>query len=70
MPPGLGAAAEPEAPPAAGPKEDLLSALGNLGYGRHEIERVVDRVLREGVADVRFEDLLRQALQLVSGGGR
>lgn len=70
MPPGMGAAAEPEAPAPGGPKEDLLSALANLGYGRHEVERVVDRALREDGGGGRFEDLLRRALQIVSGGGR
>ena len=70
MPPGFGAEAEPAAPVPAGPKEDLLSALGNLGYGRHEVERVVDRALRDDGGGGRFEDLLRRALQIVSGGGR
>ena len=70
MPPGFGAEAEREEPVPAGPKEDLLSALGNLGYGRHEVERVVDRALRDDGGQGRFEDLLRRALQIVSGGGR
>ena len=58
-----------EAPAAATPKEDLLSALAHLGYSRGEAERGVDRALREDGAG-RFEDLLRRALQIVSGGGR
>lgn len=65
MPP---AAAE-EAPLAPGPgrpKEDLLSALVNLGYSRGEVERGVDRALREDGSG-RFEDLLRRALQIVAG---
>lgn len=55
--------------PAAGgltPKEDLLSALANLGYSRGEAERGVERALRDN-GDGRFEDLLRRALQVVSG---
>jgi holliday junction DNA helicase RuvA len=63
------AAAADEAPaarPAAGPKEDLLSALVNLGYSRGEVERGVDRALHEDGAG-RFEDLLRRALQIVAG---
>jgi holliday junction DNA helicase RuvA len=48
------------------PKEDLLSALANLGYSRGEAERGVDRALREDGTG-RFEDLLRRALQAVSG---
>ena len=50
----------------ASPKDDLLSALANLGYSRPEVERAVDRALAEGGAG-RFEDLLRRALQLVAG---
>jgi holliday junction DNA helicase RuvA len=63
------AAPEAEAAPAAAPgtpKEDLLSALANLGYSRGEAERGVDRALRED-GDGRFEDLLRRALQIVAG---
>ena len=53
-------------PGAGTPKEDLLSALANLGYSRGEAERGVDRALRDDGAG-RFEDLLRRALQVVSG---
>lgn len=63
------AAPEQEAAPAPGPdtpKEDLLSALANLGYSRGEAERGVDRALREAPRG-RFEDLLRRALQTVAG---
>ena len=48
------------------PKEDLLSALANLGYSRGEAERGVERALRDDGAG-RFEDLLRRALQVMSG---
>ena len=48
------------------PKEDLLSALANLGYSRGEAERGVDRALRDDGTG-RFEDLLRRALQVVAG---
>jgi holliday junction DNA helicase RuvA len=58
--PGL-AAAE-----GLGPKEDLLSALANLGYSRAEAERGIERALRDDGSG-RFEDLLRRALQAVSG---
>jgi len=63
------AAAADEAPAAraaGGPKEDLLSALVNLGYSRGEVERGVDRALQEDGSG-RFEDLLRRALQIVAG---
>lgn len=56
------AGAPAEAPHSA--KEDLLSALGNLGYSRHEAEKGVDRALREGPQES-FEDLLRRSLQLI-----
>ena len=48
----------------ATPKEDLLSALGNLGYSRNEAEKGVDRALRDGSQES-FEDLLRRSLQLI-----
>ena len=64
------AAPAEDAAPSAAPsssKEDLLSALGNLGYSRAEAERGVDRALREDGDEARFEDLLRRALQIVAG---
>jgi Holliday junction DNA helicase RuvA len=57
---------EAEAPPPSATKDDLLSALSNLGYSRPEAERAADRALRDG-ADGRFEDLLRRTLQILSG---
>lgn len=67
MPAMLAGEREAAAPSAAAsPKDDLLSALANLGYSRPEVERAVDRALAEGGAG-RFEDLLRRALQLVAG---
>jgi Holliday junction DNA helicase RuvA len=55
----------PQAPASGRPKEDLLSALVNLGYSRGEVERGVDRALQEDGTG-RFEDLLRRALQIVA----
>jgi Holliday junction DNA helicase RuvA len=46
-------------------KEDLLSALANLGYSRGEAEKGVERALRDGPG--RLEDLLRRALRVLSG---
>ena len=67
MPATLAGETEAAAPiTPASPKDDLLSALANLGYSRPEVERAVDRALAEGGAG-RFEDLLRRALQLVAG---
>ncbi len=42
--------------------DDVVSALGNLGYSRQETEKVVDRVIRNLGDTARFEDVLRQAL--------
>jgi holliday junction DNA helicase RuvA len=58
--------AEPEITVPVSAKDDLLSALANLGYSRAEAERAVDRVLRDGGSD-RFDDLLRQSLRALSG---
>lgn len=64
---GLAGAEAPGAPPAeADRKEDLLSALANLGYSRAEGQRGVERALRED-PEGRFEDLLRRSLQVLSG---
>ena len=64
------AVTEPPTPLAAestgGVKEDLLSALANLGYSRGEMERGVDRALKDE-PDGRFEDLLRRSLRVLSG---
>jgi Holliday junction DNA helicase RuvA len=65
MPPPAPDEAEGTAAPR-GLKEDLLSALANLGYSRPEAERGVDRALKED-AGGRFEDLLRRALRVLSG---
>ena len=58
-----------ETTPSPGPaplKDDLVSALANLGYSRAEAEKGVDRALRED-AGGRFEDLLRRSLRVLSG---
>jgi len=58
---------EPAGPAPTGKMEhDLLSALANLGYSRPEARRGVERALREE-PEGRFEDLLRRALQALSG---
>jgi holliday junction DNA helicase RuvA len=66
LPASEGAAAA-ELPAATGSmKDDLLSALANLGYSHPEAERGVDRALRGAGAEP-FEDLLRRTLQILSG---
>jgi holliday junction DNA helicase RuvA len=46
-------------------REDLVSALVNLGYHRQAIEKVLDKLLTSK-SDARFEDVLRAALKDLS----
>jgi len=46
-------------------REDLVSALGNLGYHRQAIEKVLDKLLSSKSA-AKFEDVLRAALKDLS----
>jgi Holliday junction DNA helicase RuvA len=55
------AAAEPAGPPSV--REDLVSALVNLGYHRPLVEKAADRVLGPGRERPSFEAALRQALK-------
>ena len=50
-------------------REDLVSALANLGYHRQAIEKVIDKLLAGNAAakaTARFEDVLRAALKDLS----
>jgi Holliday junction DNA helicase RuvA len=47
-------------------RDDLLSALGNLGYQRASVEKTVDKVLRAEPGPS-FEDALRAALKALVG---
>jgi Holliday junction DNA helicase RuvA len=61
------AAGERGSAPSSSPlKDDLLSALANLGYGRSEAEKGVDRAIKDEPQG-RFEDLLRRSLRVLSG---
>jgi Holliday junction DNA helicase RuvA len=44
-------------------KEDLISALTNLGFKRREVEKIVDECLRTFSLDVGFDKLLRESLK-------
>ena len=46
-------------------REDLVSALSNLGYHRQAIDKVLDKLLATK-SDARFEDVLRAALKDLS----
>jgi Holliday junction DNA helicase RuvA len=53
------------ASPAGGVRDDLLSALTNLGYQRHAVEKTIDRIVaRADSSD--FEVLLRAVLREMS----
>jgi Holliday junction resolvasome RuvABC DNA-binding subunit len=43
-------------------RDDLVSALANLGYHQQAIDKVLDKVPTDGEA-VKFEDALRAALR-------
>jgi Holliday junction DNA helicase RuvA len=53
------------ASPADSLREDLVSALANLGYHRQAIDKVLDR-LQAGKSDAPFETVLRAALKDLS----
>lgn len=46
-------------------RDDLISALANLGYHRQNIDKALDRLLT-GTDEPRFEDVLRAALKDLS----
>jgi Holliday junction DNA helicase RuvA len=54
------------AAPAAGVREDVLSALSNLGYQRGVAEAAVNKVLR-GQGERDFEAVLRLVLKALAG---
>jgi Holliday junction resolvasome RuvABC DNA-binding subunit len=60
---GAPTADQPE--PASGVRDDVLSALTNLGYQRHGVEKTVDAVLRR-TESPEFEPLLREILRELS----
>ncbi len=44
-------------------REDLISALMNLGFKRKEVERIVDDTLRSYTEEAGFEQILRESLK-------
>jgi Holliday junction DNA helicase RuvA len=54
------------APGAGDVRDNVLSALTNLGYQRSAVEKTVDAVLRK-IESREFEPLLREALKSLSG---
>ena len=51
--------------PSGGVRDDLLSALANLGYQRHTVEKTVDAMIRRTETPA-FEPLLREVLREMS----
>ncbi len=47
-------------------KEDLISALLNLGFRRKEVERIVDETIGAQGTEAEFEKLLRECLKRLS----
>jgi Holliday junction DNA helicase RuvA len=47
-------------------REDLISALTNLGYHRNLAERAVKSILDKAAPDASFEMLLKDSLQMIS----
>jgi Holliday junction DNA helicase RuvA len=69
LPKAIEAAGAAAVPPSAedAMREDLVSALSNLGYHRQAVDKVLDNVL--GDDDTRkFEEILRAALKELSRG--
>jgi Holliday junction DNA helicase RuvA len=44
-------------------RDDLLSALINMGFKRKEVEKIVDATIREFKDEAEFEALLRESLR-------
>jgi Holliday junction DNA helicase RuvA len=65
LPEGLVAGAAPELRPEDGLRQDVLSALMNLGYHRPLAERAVDRAMKNG-GETNFERTLKQALREIA----
>jgi len=63
--PAVAADAPPAAPSASALKDDVLSALANLGYTRAHADRALERALAQD-PDARFEDLLRLTLRVLA----
>lgn len=65
MPEDVGAPALAASEEPGGVRSDILSALTNLGYQRHAVEKTVDAVIRRA-PEPEFEPLLREVLREMS----
>ena len=62
LPPGLEDTAAPVAQTGEAMREDVISALVNLGYQRPQAEKAVNAVLKQ-TPDAKFETVLKSALR-------
>ena len=69
LPEGVEADQAAAAPAGDSVKDDVLSALVNLGYQRAAVEKTVEKVTRRSTADD-FEPLLREVLKELARLGR
>jgi Holliday junction DNA helicase RuvA len=53
---------------ASSTRDDVVSALVNLGYQRSQVDRAVDAAVRAAGEDADFERILREALRSMSKG--
>jgi Holliday junction DNA helicase RuvA len=61
--------AGPASPSAASStRDDVVSALVNLGYQRGQVDRAVDAAVRAAGEDADFERILREALRAMTKG--
>ena len=64
---GLGEpGAGPGQAPGTGSRQDLVSALVNLGYNSRMAAQTADRILQEAGPEPVFQDLLRRSLRVLS----
>jgi len=70
LPKALETAGAPMEPPDSAMRDDLISALANLGYHRQAIDKVLEKVLDHDTAasasPTAFQDALRTALKELS----
>jgi len=62
LPEGAEPSVDDAVPDGTDVRGDVLSALGNLGYQAHSVEKTVDRILKDS-QDRNFESILRLVLR-------
>jgi Holliday junction DNA helicase RuvA len=67
LPKATSVASDTATSPGDDTREDVLSALANLGWSRQTAEKTVDKVLRRSEADAGIEAILREVLRELAG---